>query len=98
MFKLALSKLATSKFLFLTGSLWSKVSGGANNISSNVTKVSMPVAIAMFVVAGFMWFFGQGSSQKGKSLMIAITIGGIVVLLSPAIIQALWNIFGGATF
>lgn len=98
MFKLALSKLATSKFLFLAGSLWSKVSDGANNISSNVTKVSAPVAIAMFIVAGFMWFFGQGSSQKGKSLMTFITIGGIVVLLSPAIIQALWNIFGGATF
>lgn len=98
MFKLAMSKLMSSKFLLLAGSLWGKVSDAGNNVSSNVTKVSMPVAIAMFVVAGFMWFFGQGSSQKGKGLMIAVTIGGVVVLLAPAIIQAVWNIFGGATF
>lgn len=93
-----MSKLSMSKFLFLAGSLWDKTSNAANNVSSNVTKVSLPVAIAMFIVAGFMWFFGQGSSQKGKGLMIAVTIGGIVVLLAPAILQAVWNIFGGATF
>ena len=86
------------KMMFLVGSVWTKVTSGANNISSNLTKICMPISICMFIVAGLLWLFGQNSSQKAKGLMTAVVIGATVVLLAPAIIQAVWNIFGGGTF
>lgn len=87
------------KLKILTGAnVWSQVNNGSNYASTNMTSTARYIAIAVIVAAGLFWMFGGQAAQKAKALLVGALIGGVIVLIAPQLVPAIWQMLGGATF
>jgi len=66
------------------------VGDAINNITGWIVKISLVVALLMYVLGGFYWIIDNGnmeSAKMAKSIIISTTVGLVIILLANGLVS-----------